>query len=245
MLKRCIVVGAAGGIGTALVHRLAREGYRIAAVDLRREAVEKLCDEVNNGTEVCWPFVHDVTDAETAQEVFDAAVDKLDGLDTIIYAAGVQPRITEDQYDTALDKLTIDVNTTGVIAWLNPAATRFALQGSGTIAAIGSCAGDRGRRGYPAYCASKAAVHAYLEALRNRLAVKGVHVLTIKPGPVHTPLTAGMDGLKFPITPDKAAGDIFAALRRQTDIAYVPWKFAVIMAVIRSIPSIIFRRMSV
>jgi len=246
MLKRCIVVGASGGIGSALVRKLAGEGYLIAAIDLNMQAVSELCAEVNaTGMERAWPFEHDVTDTETAQAVFDKAVVRLDGLDAIIYAAGVMPRITEDDYDTALDRLMMEVNTTGAIGWLNPAATRFRLQGRGSIVAIGSCAGDRGRRGQPVYCASKAALHTYLESLRNRLAVHGVHVLTIKPGPVHTPLTAGLEKLPMAIEATKAADLIFAAMARRADVAYIPLQWAVIMSVIKTIPSLIFRRMSI
>ena len=68
----------------------------------------------------------------------------------------------------------MEVNTLGAMAWLNEAANRFERTKRGTIVGISSIAGDRGRRGNPAYCTSKAALATYLEALRNRLGRFGV-----------------------------------------------------------------------
>ena len=71
-----------------------------------------------------------------------------------------------------------EVNLIGAVAWLNEVAQRFARARGGTIVGISSVAGDRGRRGNPAYCTSKAALTTYLEALRNRVARFGVAVVT-------------------------------------------------------------------
>jgi len=245
MLKRAIVVGASSGIGAALVRRLAQAGYRVAAVARRADALEAVCAGLNGeGMPGAFPYVHDVRDTEGAPAVFDRIVRDLDGLDLIVYAAGIMPRIGPEQYDTAVDREIIEVNVTGAMAWLNLAAKRFLVQRGGTIVGIGSVAGDRGRRGNPAYGASKAALAHWLESLRNRLSQHGVHVITIKPGPVRTPMTEGIDKLPMAIDADVAADRIFAAIARRAQTAYVPIQWAPIMAVIRSIPSVVFRRMS-
>jgi decaprenylphospho-beta-D-erythro-pentofuranosid-2-ulose 2-reductase len=245
MLQRAIVVGASSGIGAALVRRLVREGCRVVAVARRQEALDAVCREADQGVGEprALPLVHDVTDVAGARAAFERAVGLLDGLDVVVYCAGVMPRITEEDYDTALDKTTIDINLTGAMAWLNPAAERLKLQGGGTLVGIGSVAGDRGRRGNPAYCASKAALHTYLEALRNRLDQHGVRVVTIKPGPVDTPMTKGRDKLPLLIDADKAADRIAAALRGGPDTRYVPVAWWPIMTAVRSIPSMVFRKM--
>ncbi len=247
MLKRAIVVGASTGIGAALSRRLAREGYRVAAVARQKDALEALAREVNGAhpeQQRLWPFVHDVTITETARDHFEQMVQTLDGLDLIVYCAGVMPRISEDQYDINVDRTIIEVNVIGAMAWLNLAAERFQVQQGGTIVGIGSVAGDRGRRGNPAYCASKAALHTYLESLRNRLARFGVNVITIKPGPVRTPMTEGLEKMPRAIDSEAAADGIFKAIVRKESEAYIPIQWGLIMPVIRSIPSILFRRMS-
>lgn len=245
MLRRAIVVGASSGIGAALVRRLCREGYLVAGVARRADVLDGLANELNRpGEQRFWAFPQDVTNVASAKPVFDKIVATLDGLDAIVYAAGVMPRVREDQYDAVIDQNIIEVNVIGAMAWLNLAAERFQAQKGGIIVGIGSVAGDRGRRGNPAYCASKAALHTYLEALRNRLARFGVAVITVKPGPVHTPMTVGLDKMPMAIDADKAADGIFRAMVRRADQAYIPFQWGLIMPIIRSIPSIVFRRMS-
>ena len=238
MLQRAIVVGASSGIGAALVPRLAVEGYRVVAVARRQEANEAA------GEVRALAQVHDVTDVQAVAGAFESAVRSLEGLDLIVYCAGVMPEVALDAYDTDVDAQIVAVNVVGAMAWLNPAAARFAVQGTGTIVGIGSVAGDRGRSGNPAYGASKAALHAYLEALRNRLDRQGVRVVTIKPGPVDTAMVAGREKLPLLISADKAVDGIIGGIRGGGGTRYVPLAWAPIMAAIRSIPSAIFRRMN-
>src|SRR5207253_11293467 len=127
-------------------------------------------------------------------------------------------------------------------AWLNEAARRFERAGEGTIVGISSIAGDRGRRGNPAYGASKAALDHFLEALRNRLSQRGVTVVTIKPGFVDTDLTRGMPGLFWLISADEAARRILAAARGGSVTPYVPARSRFVGLIIRSSPSFLFRR---
>jgi len=247
MLKRAVVVGASSGIGAALVRRLADAGYKVAAVARRRDVLDSLAAEINDKQpeQRCWAFAHDVTDTAAARGIFDDVVAALDGLDVLVYSAGVMPAVGPDQFDIELDRKMIEVNVIGAMAWINLAAERFLPQGQGTIVGIGSVAGDRGRIKGPAYGASKAALHTFLESIRNRLDRHGVHVLTIKPGPVKTPMTADLDKLPMIIEADVAANKIFNAIASRSMVTYVPFQWMPIMAVIRSIPSIIFRRMSI
>jgi short-subunit dehydrogenase len=105
-------------------------------------------------------------------------------------------------------------------------------------------AGDRGRVGNPGYNTSKAALTTYLEALRNRLTRHGVNVITVKPGFVQTDMLKAAQTVMFPITVDKAADDIWWAIRARKQQIYTPWFWSWIMLVIRNIPSLLFRRMS-
>ncbi|MFK7931189.1 MAG: SDR family NAD(P)-dependent oxidoreductase, partial [Myxococcota bacterium] len=97
----------------------------------------------------------------------------------------------------------------------------------------------------PAYCTSKAAMHTYLESLRNRLSVEGVRVVTIKPGPVDTPMTKGSEKLPLLIDAEKAVDGIMSAIRGGPDTRYVPVPWWPIMTAIRWVPSLLFRRLNV
>ena len=209
------------------------------------DALERLAAEINRPGEArFFAYPHDVVDTQGARAVFDRIVTELDGLDAIVYAAGVMPRVREDQFDGAIDRQIVEVNVIGAMAWLDLAAERFQVQRGGMIVGLGSVAGDRGRRGQPAYCASKAALHTYLEAQRNRLSQHGVHVLTVKPGPVHTPMTQGLDKMPMAIDADACVEGIVRAMNRRAYVAYVPFQWGIIMPIIQSIPSLLFRRMS-
>jgi short-subunit dehydrogenase len=246
VLKRALVIGASSGMGAELVRRLAADGHVVAAVARRADRLQELADEVNaGGTRRVFPVVHDVTDTESVEALFERVVVDLDGLDLVIYCAGVMPRIGIDEYPTALDRQVFEVNVIGAMAWLNPAAERMAHLGGGTLVGIGSVAGDRGRVGNPAYCASKAALETYMEALRNRLAPKGVQVLTVKPGPVRTPMTQGLDKLPMVIDVSVAVDQILTAIAKRKTVVYVPKRWGVVMAVIRAIPSSIFQRLGI
>jgi short-subunit dehydrogenase len=166
-------------------------------------------------------------------------------LDVIFYVAGVMSRIAPDEYDYAKDASMVSVNCLGAVAWLNEAAARFQATKAGTIVGISSVAGERGRAPNPVYGASKAFLDTYLEALRNRVGKLGVRVVTIKPGPVATPMTQGLDKLPLVISAESAARQTIAAAQKGKRVVYVPWKWRPIMAILRRIPSPIFQRLGI
>jgi len=247
--RRAIVVGASSGMGEALVRQLAGEGYRVAALARRAEELERLradCAQAaaaSGGEVIACP--HDVREREKVPALFEELVRELGGLDLLIYAAGIMPAVEPDEYDTDTDLAILGVNVAGLAAWCNPAATLFSTQREGTLVGISSIAGDRGRKGNPMYCTSKAAMNTYLEALRNRLAARRVHVCTIRPGYVDTDMTRGMDGLFWLISAEEAARQILAAARDRVNVRYVPGRWALVGLALRLCPSAIFRHASI
>jgi short-subunit dehydrogenase len=234
-----IVVGASSGIGEALVRKLARSGTRVAAVARRGAELERIAADHPGAV---LPYVHDVREYDAVPALFQRIVAELGGCDLLVYNAGVMPPVAEDEYDFSKDRQILEVNLLGAVAWLNQGALWMEARKAGTLAGISSVAGDRGRRGNPAYHTSKAGLTTYLESLRNRLGRHGVHVVTVKPGPVDTPMTRG---LKLPliIGVDAAADGTLALLRAGTGEGYVPPVWGPIMWTVRRIPSVVFRRM--
>lgn len=234
-------------MGEAIARKLAASGISVALVARREADLTALAQKLNDdaGELRARAYAHDVTNIDEAPGLFAKITSDLGGLDLIVYAAGVMPAVGVDEYNIHKDALIFDVNVKGAMSWLNLAAERFRQQKSGTLVGISSVAGDRGRRGQPAYCASKAALDTYLESLRNRLARFGVAVVTIKPGPVRTPMTAGLGKLPLMIDADIAADQILSAAGDGAVVAYVPSKWRPIMRVIRNIPSQIFRYLSI
>lgn len=246
--RRAIVLGASSGIGAALVRRLAREGYLVAAVARRQELLEKLCNEINtsHGEIRALPYKQDVTDFDSVPATLQKIIREMGGLDLFIYNTGMQIAVRLDEFDFAKDRAMLAANTLGALAWLNPVAAIFQELKAGHIVGISSVAGDRGRIGAPAYNTSKAALTTYLESLRNRLTRHGVTVTTIKPGFVATDIlvSAGAKKTFWLITPDQAAEGIWNAIRARKQTAYVPAQWALLMLIIKHLPSFIFRRLS-
>ncbi len=233
-------------MGAALARRLAREGYSLALIARRRSLLESLCEEINraDGETRAVPYVHDVSDYAAVPDLLRRIVSDLGGLDLVVYAAGVNfpPGLGEYNFDG--DRQMLEVNLIGAFAWLDPIASMFQSAGGGQIVGLCSVAGDRGRVGNPGYNTSKAGLATYLEALRNRLTRHGVNVLTVKPGFVQTDMLRAAQRVLFPITAEKAADDIWKAMRARRQQVYTPWFWSWIMLVVRNIPSVVFRRLS-
>jgi len=244
--KRAILVGASSGIGAALAHRLADEGYQIALLARRAEMLEELTNEINSkhGETRAIHYVHDVTDYESVPELLKKIVADLGGLDTFIYNAGVSITVGLKNYDFEKDRTMMEVNLIGALAWLNPVAESFQNLQSGQIVGISSVAGERGRVGSPAYNTSKAALSTYLEALRNRLTRYGVNVLTVKPGYVQTDMIKNVANPFWAIPAEQAAKDIYDAMRKRKQEIYTAARWRLVMFIIRNIPSFIFRKLS-
>lgn len=238
--KHAIVVGASSGIGREVARQLAESGCRVAIL-ARRKA--KLDQFVSFHPETMTAYEHDVTSYESVPALFQQITGELGGLDLIVYASGVMPEVEVDEFNFAKDRSMVEVNDLGAVAWLNEAATRFQNTKHGTILGIGSVAGDRGRMKQPVYNASKAFLHTYLEALRNRLSRHGVNVVTVKPGPVQTEMTAGLE-VSNPISAEEAARLILKKAGRNGEHYLLP-THAIAFFIIRNIPSWIFRRLNI
>lgn len=242
-IRTAVVVGASSGIGAGLVRALASRGARVAAIARRKNLLEALAGSCDGEVIV---RVHDVLDLDDAPVAWDEVVEQLGGfVDLVIYVSGVMPGVEEGEYNTPKDKNIVDVNLIGAIAWLNLAAAHMEPRAAGTIVGVSSVAGDRGRRGNPVYTAAKAGLTSYLEALRNRLSRYGVHVVTIKPGPVETDMTRGTDQpLMIPV--DQCVDGVMTAIDKgRPATAYVPGIWRAIMSIIRLVPSAIFRRTNI
>jgi NAD(P)-dependent dehydrogenase (short-subunit alcohol dehydrogenase family) len=207
--------------------------------------LQRLCAEINaGGVRQAVYFTHDVLSTEDVPALFQRACVTLGGLDLFVYNSGVQYPNDATVFSGEKDLHIFSVNLMGAAAWLNLAAERFERACSGHIVGVGSVAGDRGRRGMPAYTASKAGLHTYLEGWRNRVARHGVTVTTIKPGQVRTALLKNADQERGPISAEVAADLIWKAIKKRRATAYVPARWALVGLLTRHLPGFVFRRLN-
>jgi len=189
-------------------------------------------------------FAMEACDTAAHAAMLDAANNALGGLDVALIAHGSLPDQKACEASVELTLKEIETNALSVIALATRLAERFERQGGGTLAVISSVAGDRGRQSNYVYGAAKGMVSLFLQGLRNRLAKKGVQVLTIKPGFVDTPMTAAFPKGALWAKPEAIARGIVRAVERGSDEVYLPGFWRLIMLIIRHIPERIFKKLS-
>jgi len=237
---KVLVIGGTSGIGLELVKQLLLSGSKVAVIGRNESILNCLASEHQNEV---FPFVRDVTDHDQIPDYLSRIAEQLGGLDLVIYSAGLLLDAEGQQFNFENDQKMIEVNYLAAVAWLNAVAERFQAVGHGTIVGIGSVAGDRGRRARPVYGSTKAALHTYLESLRNRLNRHGVKVVTIKPGPVDTPMTKG-HAFKNKMPVEVAAKKILKLANRPGE-HYLLLTHKIIFNAIKITPSWIFKHLNI
>jgi len=237
--NRAIVIGASSGIGRELAKILVANGYVVAVMARRLELLHALRHEVDG--EILVREV-DAACAEEAMGVLAGLIREMNGVDLVVISAGMGE--VNNELDWAIERDTIKTNVTGFAALANVAMQHFVANGSGHLVGISSVAALRGGRESPAYNASKAFASNYLEGLRQRATrlCLPIAVTDIKPGFVQTAMAKG-DGLFWVAPADKAAMQIYDAIRRRRAHAYVTRRWRLVAWMLRLAPDWIYRRL--
>jgi len=248
-LKKVVVLGAASGIALEVQRQLVRLGCKLllaARSEQRLEAVQS--DLLARGAKQVLTCAADLAAIENHAGLFDFVRRSFPDYDTVLLAYGAMhdQKDSEASIDVLLEEL--HVNYVSAAAILTLFADDLERRRTGCIAAITSVAGDRGRRANYVYGSAKGALSLFLQGLRSRLHPAGVKVLTIKPGPVETPMTDHLDHLSSAAhfaEPKRVARDIVRALeRRSPDVVYTPKMWRYVMTAVEHIPETIFKRLS-
>ena len=243
--ERVLVLGATSAIASAVCILLAPAGthfFLVARDAGKLDAVRS--DLLTRGASQVEIAIADLNDTAQHEGLLADAVLRLGGIDLAFIAYGIlgdQEQAQASFTDAELILRTNFLSAASLIIWL---ANYFEAQRTGVLAVVSSVAGDRGRKSNYIYGASKGALNIFLDGVRNRIDRAGVHVLTIRPGFVATPMTSHLPRGPLFATPERVATGILSAIRQRKDIAYVPGFWAVITFVIRSIPESIFKRLN-
>ncbi|MEL6990160.1 MAG: SDR family oxidoreductase [Pseudomonadota bacterium] len=239
-----LVLGGRSDIGLAIAKVYAREGHavQLAARNVFDLEAEKADIALRYGVEVSL-HEFDALDVES-HEAFVTSLPALP--ETVVCAVGALGVQEESEQDHAEARIIMRSNFEGPVNILAILANAFEARGSGVIIGISSVAGDRGRATNYIYGAGKAGFTAYLAGMRNRLATKGVHVLTVKPGFVATRMTDGMDlPEKLTTDADTLARAVFKAAKRRRNEVYIKSIWWLVMLIIRNIPEFIFKKLKI
>lgn len=167
-------------------------------------------------------------------------------IDIVLIAHGSLPEQNECQNHLQPCRDALEINGVSPVLYAEAFAKEMEKANHGTIALIGSVAGDRGRKSNYVYGAAKGLVTRYAQGLQHRFAGTGVKVVLIKPGPTDTPMTAHLKstGAKL-ASVDSVAKLIVEGVETGKPVVYAPGKWWLIMMIIRHLPAIIFNKINI
>lgn len=184
-----------------------------------------------------------------AADAIAATVDSIvagGAVDIALIAHGVLPDQATVQDDLQACRDALEINAVSPALFAEAFARHFAAAGRGTLAIIGSVAGDRGRKSNYVYGAAKGLVERYAEGLQHRFARSGVRVVLVKPGPTDTPMTGHMKAQGRGLAPVReVAAAIVKAIDRGAPLVYAPRRWQLVMLAIRNIPRALFNRLEI
>jgi len=237
-----LLLGATSDMAIALSRHYGANGYNLQLAARNSEDLEIIKNDLKIRYSVAVEaFEFDALDFDHHHQWYSQITKKPDVVILVFGYLGDQEKAIHHWNDA---RKIIETNYVGAVSILNVIAGDFEKRGNGTIIAISSVAGDRGRMSNYLYGSAKAGLTAYLSGLRNRLFHAGVHVMTVKPGFVRTKMTEGLP-LPKPVTtdPEKVAEKIFKGALKKKNTIYVLPVWALIMLIIRTIPEFIFKKL--
>jgi len=240
---KTVFLGATKGMGRALARQMAARGDRLFLLgrddgDLARSSA----DLGVGGTPPAGHARCDLADPRSFAEALDLADRALGGFDTVVVTAGLFATQEELEADPALAETVLSIDFTGTVLFCEEARKRLLARGGGTLAVFSSVAGERGRKPVVIYGATKAGLTHYLEGLDHKFRRAGLKVVCVKPGFVRTGMTAALKAPPFAGEADDVAKRVLRAIDRGAPEVYAPLAWGPIMAVIRTLPRFVMRR---
>ena len=205
--KSVLITGASSGIGRGLAMAYAAPGIRLALLGRDAARLAAVADAARQRGAEVEAGVVDVRD-RIAMAEWIATADAAQPFDLVIANAGITTGLGPGELSEEPEavRAIVATNLLGVLNTVEPLIAPMAARGAGQLAFVGSIAGLHGLPYSPAYCVTKAGVHAYAESIRARLERRGVLVSLIVAGFVKTPLNDSISSLKPGEISESAAG---------------------------------------
>jgi len=186
--KVVVITGASSGLGEATARHLSEKGAKVALAARRTERIESLADEINDNGGQALAVTTDVTEREQVDELVDKATDEFGRIDVMLNNAGLMPFAPLERRKIDEWEQMIDVNVKGVLYGIAAALPYMKEQESGHIINVSSVAGHKVMPNGTVYCATKHAVRAISEGLRQEVKPYNIRSTIISPGAVDSEL---------------------------------------------------------
>lgn len=242
-MQKVLIIGATSAIAESVARLYAARASAIFLVGRNARRLDAIAADLRvRGAHKVDCYTLDVNNLAAHAGMLDAAWAAAGGIDTVLIAHGTLPLQASCDQSVEAAMREFATNGTSTIALCTALAQRLAA--GSNLAVISSVAGDRGRASNYLYGSAKAAVTAFMSGQGQRLHKLGINVLTIKPGFVDTPMTREFKKGALWASADTIAQGIVRASDRRRAVAYLPGFWWAIMMVIKNIPELIFRRIS-
>jgi short-subunit dehydrogenase len=233
------ITGASSGLGAALARRYAAPGMRLSLTGRNRDRLEAVAGECRSRGAEADIWLTDVADRDAIAGAILRA-DRMAALDLVIANAGVSAGTLGGPETAEQVRRILAINVDGVVNTVQPAIDCMKPRGRGQIAIVSSLAAFRGFPGAPAYCASKAAIKVWAEALRGNLHHLGIAVSVVCPGYVETPMTAANDfWMPMMMKSERAADIVVRGLARNRPRIAFPWPLYAAVTLIGLLPPVL------
>ena len=239
-MKKAIVIGATSGIGKSISEILIQNDYSVGVTGRRLEMLKSLKEK--NPEKICYCQM-DVQDLSAIESICNMLVQQLGGLDLLIISAGIGDE--NKLLNFSIENNVIKTNIQGFTCVADWGMNYFKKQGHGHLVNISSIAGLMGNGDAPSYNATKAFQINYLEGLRLNADKSGAEIIVtdIRPGYVDTDMAKG-DGMFWVAPVEKAAQQIFTAIKRKKKVVYITKRWRIIGLLLKIIPYSILRKVS-
>jgi decaprenylphospho-beta-D-erythro-pentofuranosid-2-ulose 2-reductase len=242
---KILIIGASSMLARETAKFFARDKAELFLVGRTPGKLEIVATDLKiRGAQRVETYLLDLTDLSRHQEMWDQALATLGELDMLLIAHGTLGNQSKCEQSIEETLKEFNNNCASVISLLTISANYFEQRRRGCIAVISSVAGDRGRKSNYVYATAKAAQTVFLQGLRNRLFSSGVTVLTVKPGPVATPMTVNMKVGLLMANAEPVGRGIYEAMMKKKDVVYLPWFWQPIMFILKNIPEGLSKRLS-
>ncbi len=238
-MQKVVIIGASSGMGLEVAKLFLDRGCRVGVAARREDRLEALKQLAPDRVVTA---ALDVT-ADDADRRLRDLIEELGGMDLFFYSSGIGKQNRTLSPDIELN--TINTNAMGFARMIGEAYRYFAEQGKGHIAAITSIAGTKGLGPAPAYSATKALQNVYLQSLEQQAHARGLKIqfTDIRPGFVNTDLLKGDFRYPMMLKPDKVARRIVSAILSKRHVVVIDWKYAILTALWRRLPRVLWRHL--
>lgn len=243
-MSNILILGATSTIAKHTTRLFAADENNLYLVARNEDKLSSMKQDmlVRGATDVHYESL-DLADDKHHEKLIQNATNTMGSIDIVLVAYGTlgDQELSIKSYKNTLKEL--QINCLSVISLLTILANQLEQQQSGTLAVISSPSGDRGRQSNYIYGTAKGALTIFLQGLRNRLSKSKVHVLTIKPGFVDTPMTKDFKKGFLWVSPEVISKGIYNAIRKKKENVYLPFFWRFIMLIIKSVPEKIFKHL--